>query len=99
MNPSPFAMQSPLDLSPLPSLDPTPLADMGRMTEQARKAQKAWGELPVEERIRAISKVRDRVLDRATTIGDCVGRELGKPDVEVYLSEVLPSADVVSYWT
>jgi acyl-CoA reductase-like NAD-dependent aldehyde dehydrogenase len=65
---------------------------------RAREAQKAWAAQPVFDRISVIKNVRDRLLDRAHHIAETVQAEVGKPDVEVLLGEILPSADVVDYW-
>lgn len=66
---------------------------------RARAAQAAWAALSVGERVRRIAPVKDRVLDRGPDIAAVVCEEVGKPKVEVLLGEVLPSADVVKYWT
>ena len=66
---------------------------------RARAAQPAWAELPVEERVRILQPVADRVLAQAEAIAACVHDEVGKPDVEALLGEVLPTADVVAYWS
>jgi acyl-CoA reductase-like NAD-dependent aldehyde dehydrogenase len=61
-------------------------------------AQSAWGDLSPAERGRRLSPLKDRILDRAEAIAACVHEEVGKPEVEALLGEVLPSADVVVYW-
>jgi acyl-CoA reductase-like NAD-dependent aldehyde dehydrogenase len=69
------------------------------VVRRARGAQRAWGELSTEERARRLAPLKDRVLDRAEGIAKVVHDEVGKPEVEALLGEVLPSADVVQYWT
>jgi acyl-CoA reductase-like NAD-dependent aldehyde dehydrogenase len=66
---------------------------------RARAAQPAWAALSVEERVRRIAPLKDRVLDRAEAIAALLHDEIGKPEVEALLGEVLPSADLVDYWT
>jgi len=66
---------------------------------RARAAQRAWADLTVDARARRLAPLKDRVLDRAQAIAACVQGEVGKPEVEALLGEVLPSADVVQYWT
>jgi acyl-CoA reductase-like NAD-dependent aldehyde dehydrogenase len=53
----------------------------------------------VAARAQKLAPLKDRVLDRAEAIASCVREEVGKPEVEALLGEVLPSADVVTYWT
>ncbi|MEO6417949.1 MAG: aldehyde dehydrogenase family protein [Polyangiaceae bacterium] len=97
--PSAFATQSPVDASELAVVSPTPLDDLAGIVERAREAQRAWALRSVHERIGVVKNVRDRILDRAASIADTVHKEVGKPEVEVLLGEVLSSADVVTYWT
>jgi len=66
---------------------------------RARKAQIEWAQTTLEERISAMRDMRSRILDRAERIAKVVCEEVGKPEVEALLSEVLPTADVVDYWT
>src|SRR5579883_3274772 len=73
--------------------------ELKRLVSRARSAQPAWGRLEPGERARRIAPLHDRVLERADAIADCLREELGKPPVEALLGEVLPSADVVKYWT
>lgn len=79
--------------------EPTTVADVSLTVSRARAAQRAWAETSVEERARRIAQVKDRILERAEAIAQRVHDEVGKPDVEALLGEVLPSADVVTYWT
>jgi acyl-CoA reductase-like NAD-dependent aldehyde dehydrogenase len=71
---------------------------VGSAVARARSSQAAWAELDVAERLRRLSPLKDRLLDRASTIAACIHEEVGKPVVEALLGEVLPSADVVLYW-
>ena len=70
-----------------------------RVVARARAAQPAWAELGAPERARRLAKLKDRVLERADAIADCLHEEVNKPSVEGLLGEVLPSADLVQYWT
>jgi acyl-CoA reductase-like NAD-dependent aldehyde dehydrogenase len=78
----------------------TPAAgNIGDVIAAARTAQAAWAELSVEERVKRIAPLKDRVLARAEAVAALVREEVGKPEVEALLGEVLPTADVVQYWT
>jgi acyl-CoA reductase-like NAD-dependent aldehyde dehydrogenase len=66
---------------------------------RARAAQVAWAKLSLEARVQSLAPLKNRVLDRAESIAAVVHEEVGKPDVEALLGEVLPSADVAAYWT
>jgi acyl-CoA reductase-like NAD-dependent aldehyde dehydrogenase len=90
---------SPVDGGPLDSVLLNRPDELEAIVSRARKAQQAWVDRSLEARIRALMPVRDRILDRAEAIARAVHREVGKPEVEVLLGEVLPSADVAEYWT
>jgi acyl-CoA reductase-like NAD-dependent aldehyde dehydrogenase len=96
---SPFANVSPVDGSPLAEVTATAPSEVPAMVARARTAQAAWAEKPVRERARLLLSVKDRILDRAETVMKAVHRETGKPEIEALLSEVLPTADVIDYWT
>jgi acyl-CoA reductase-like NAD-dependent aldehyde dehydrogenase len=66
---------------------------------RARTAQSAWGNQRVTERVKLLLSVKDRLLDRAEAIARLMNLEIGKLEVEGLLAEVLPSADVIDYWT
>src|SRR5579859_1137606 len=82
-----------------PGPPPPGVAGVGALVARARDAQRAWAEVPVASRARRLAPLADRMLDRAAEIAAVVHGEVGKPEVEVLLGEVLPSADLVSYWT
>jgi acyl-CoA reductase-like NAD-dependent aldehyde dehydrogenase len=78
--------------------DGSPGTSVSQAVARARAAQRGWGELAVAKRLKCLAPLENRVLDRAEAIAACVREEVGKPDVEVLLGEVLPSADVAAYW-
>ena len=95
---SPFSTTSPLDGSPLSPVEATPLGLVPEIVARARSAQKAWGDLPVRDRVDAVAKVKKRLLSRAQEIAELLHKECGKPIEEAALAEVLPNADLVDYW-
>ncbi len=95
---SSFSTQSPVDGGALPSVSATDPKSLSAMLERARQAQSAWSELPLAARVKAIGRVKTRVLDRAEALSALIHREVGKPEVEAILGEVLPTADVIDYW-
>ena len=65
---------------------------------RARKAQAAWGVLPVEERCERLLRYRDALVERADEIIDVVSRECGKPRHDVLSHEVMITVDLVTYY-
>ena len=93
-----FATKSPATGEELGAVEATSLEDIGGVVRRAREAQDKWAALPIAKRVKAVSKVKKRILERAEEIAKLVHDETGKPDVEALLGEVLASADVVTYW-
>jgi acyl-CoA reductase-like NAD-dependent aldehyde dehydrogenase len=94
---SPFATESPLG-GALTEVRATPVDEIPAIVARARAAQKEWSERTVEERVRTLRRLKDRVLDAAARIASVVSREIGKPETEAWSAEVLGTADVVDYW-
>jgi acyl-CoA reductase-like NAD-dependent aldehyde dehydrogenase len=65
---------------------------------RARRAQEAWGALPVEERAARVLRFRDAIVDRSDEIVDLLTRECGKPRHEALLHEVMVVADIATYY-
>ena len=65
---------------------------------RARRAQEAWGALPIAERASRVLRFRDAIVDRADEIVDLLARECGKPRHEALLHEVMVVADIATYF-
>jgi succinate-semialdehyde dehydrogenase/glutarate-semialdehyde dehydrogenase len=71
--------------------------DVAKTVARAKKAQQAWGVLPVEERCERLLRYRDALVDRAEEIVDVVSRECGKPKPDA-LNEVMVTVDLLTYY-
>jgi succinate-semialdehyde dehydrogenase/glutarate-semialdehyde dehydrogenase len=65
---------------------------------RARRAQEAWGALPIEERAHRVLRFKDAIVDRSDEIVDLLARECGKPRHEALLHEVMVVADLTTYF-
>jgi succinate-semialdehyde dehydrogenase/glutarate-semialdehyde dehydrogenase len=65
---------------------------------RARRAQAAWGILPVSERAARLERFRDAIVERADEVVDVITKECGKPRNEALLHEVFTVADLASYY-
>ena len=65
---------------------------------RARKAQAAWGVLPIEERCERLLRLRDALVERADEIVEIVSRECGKPRHDALSHEVTVTADLLTYY-
>jgi acyl-CoA reductase-like NAD-dependent aldehyde dehydrogenase len=64
---------------------------------RARKAQRAWAVLPVEERAGRLLRLRDALADRADELVDTLALECGKPRHEALIHEVAPLLDLLAW--
>ena len=71
---------------------------MRQVVARARRAQEAWGALPVEERAARALRFRDAIVDRSDEVVDLLARECGKPRHEALLHEVMVVADIATYF-
>jgi acyl-CoA reductase-like NAD-dependent aldehyde dehydrogenase len=93
-----FSTTNPLTGETLAPVEATPHEQIAGIVARAREAQAKWAVTPIAKRVRAVSKLKGRILSRAEEIAKQVHAETGKPDVEALLAEVLASADTVAYW-
>ncbi len=93
-----FPRRSPLDGSDLSPISATDPAVLGDLVARARTAQRAWAEVPLEERVATVHRAKGRLLGRAEEIAELLRRECGKTIEEAVLGEVVSNADVFDYW-
>ena len=65
---------------------------------RARKAQAAWGVLPIEERCERLYRLRDALVEHADEIVEVVSRECGKPRHDCLSHEVMVTVDLLTYY-
>lgn len=83
-------------------LGEVPIASRAEVLEtvaRAKRAQAAWGVLPVEERCARLLRLRDALVERAGEIVDVISRECGKPRVDALGHEVLIAVDQLTYYS
>ena len=72
-------------------------SEVRAVVERARRAQQAWGLLPVEERCERLLRFRDALVDRAEEVVETLSRETGKPRHEALLHELLVLANIITH--
>ena len=65
----------------------------------ARKAQPAWAATPLDERIRILRAFRKTMMKRADWLTGLIASEQGRPPVEALTQELLPIADLITYYS
>ncbi|WP_394820484.1 aldehyde dehydrogenase family protein [Pendulispora albinea] len=68
------------------------------VVERARKAQAAWGVLPVAERCERLLRLRDAIVEHAEELVETITRECGKPRHEALAHEVTIIADLLTHY-
>lgn len=79
----------------------SPLDDLGSVrdaVEKARKAQAAWGAVPIAERVAAIRRIRDHLAAQADELASIISRDNGKTRVDALATEVLPAILSAEYY-
>lgn len=66
---------------------------------RARAAQPAWAARPLKERVAIMRGFRRAMLKRADWLTDLIAREQGRPPVEALTQELLPIADLITYYS
>jgi succinate-semialdehyde dehydrogenase/glutarate-semialdehyde dehydrogenase len=72
--------------------------DVQRAVARARRAQESWALLPVAERAERVLRFRNALIDRAEEMVDIISRECGKPKHDALLHEVVPVADLTTFY-
>jgi len=91
-------LRSPVTLEPIGELECASEEDVRAALERARKAQPAWGELPVDERAVYLQRVSEVLLEKQDLVMQTVLRETGKAPSEAFSMEVFASLDALAYY-
>jgi acyl-CoA reductase-like NAD-dependent aldehyde dehydrogenase len=72
--------------------------EVRQIVARARKAQRAWAVLPVEERAQRLLRLRDALADRSDELVEILARECGKPRHEALVQEVTTLLDILAWF-
>src|SRR6201996_9579982 len=72
-------------------------AEVQGVVDQVARIQPAWAQLTTEDRARYMLRAADVLLDDVDEIAELLVREQGKPRVEAYTMELLPTVDAL-HW-
>lgn len=90
--------RSPRDGTELDPVSLTPPQNIPDIVKRARAAQASWSALSPKERGARVAKLRGELLGRAESLARIMMQEQGKSPAESFTSELLPSADLFTYW-
>ncbi|HEY5332134.1 MAG TPA: aldehyde dehydrogenase family protein, partial [Solirubrobacterales bacterium] len=63
------------------------------VVDEVARIQPAWAQLTTKDRARYMLRAADALLDEIDEIAELLVREQGKPRVEAYTMELLPTVD------
>jgi succinate-semialdehyde dehydrogenase/glutarate-semialdehyde dehydrogenase len=78
----------------VPTITP---AEVQGVVDEVARIQPAWAELTLKDRARYMRRAADALLDDIDEIAELLVREQGKPRVEAYTMELLPTVDAL-HW-
>ena len=78
--------------------EPATQSEVEAAVARARRAQPAWAERPLAERIRVLRRFHDALYDRRAEVARALTRENGKPLAEAIGSEIAISMDFANYY-
>src|SRR3954447_992498 len=65
------------------------------VVDEVGRIQPAWAQLTLKDRARYMLRAADALLDEIDEIAELLVREQGKPRVEAYTMELLPTVDAL----
>lgn len=68
------------------------------MMDRGRQAQKIWASLSLKERLQFITSLRKYLVEEGESISRQVAKITGKPVLEAYSSEILPTIEILHYY-
>ena len=72
-------------------------AEVQGVVDEVARIQPAWAQLTTKDRARYMLRAADALLDEIDEIAELLVREQGKPRVEAYTMELLPTVDAL-HW-
>ncbi|MBN2362235.1 MAG: aldehyde dehydrogenase family protein [Deltaproteobacteria bacterium] len=79
--------------SPLDTVEQVRIA-----VQRAHAAQPEWARTPVRERVAAVERIRDYLVEHAEEIASTISRDNGKTRLDALATEVVPAALAASYY-
>jgi acyl-CoA reductase-like NAD-dependent aldehyde dehydrogenase len=95
----PILSRNPSTGAILQEIQRTSTADLPVLFERSKRAQIAWSKIPVKFRAKKFKHLQDLIVRRTDEITALLVAENGKPEFEALSSEVLPTLDLIQYYS
>ncbi len=69
-----------------------------QIVEEARRAGQDWIKVPHRKRVQLVREFGHKLFLKKKNIAELISQENGKPVVEAYTSEIIPSLDIINYF-
>ena len=79
-------------------LETTPPESLAVIFEKARAAQSRWSVVSPKKRAELLFQTREVLLNHVDDCAELISNENGKPPFEAMINELLPSADMLTYF-
>ena len=76
----------------------TPKSEFKEIFERAREAQRKWRDIPICKRAKIVVRVNQQISNKIEEISELISREVGKPPLEAFISEVYGAMDSTFYY-
>lgn len=77
----------------------TPIEALPAIFQKARAAQSIWAMTPLKQRAQLLIQLREALVNHVDDITDLIVRENGKPRFEAMAHELIPSADLATFFS
>jgi acyl-CoA reductase-like NAD-dependent aldehyde dehydrogenase len=91
--------RNPRDGSVIKEISKTSTHDLPKIFERAARAQNLWAQWSVKKRAQKLQQLREVLCRRVDEIAQVIHEENGKPLIEAYTCELLPSIELLNYFS
>src|SRR5262245_20785844 len=88
-----FSTTNPADGSALPAVEPTPVDEIARIVERARKAQRDWAARTLDDRAERLSEFARHILEARADGMPNLASETGRSETECLMSELVSAVE------
>lgn len=94
-----IVVRNPATGETLRELAPTPLDQIPAIFERARAAQAKWATVSLRKRANRLKDLREVIINRVDELAELISSENGKPRFEAFTNDLLPSVELLTYFS
>jgi acyl-CoA reductase-like NAD-dependent aldehyde dehydrogenase len=97
LNPRILISINPATLEKVGQVKATPIGEISKKVEAARKAYYSWKQVTLKERVKILRRMQQLLLERSEDIAKLITAEMGRPYTESLVIELQASVDLMGY--